>query len=650
MNGRIMMKKLITMCGLSLMVLISAGQLAARRLINFEVSVREKVSGSDDNFVLIDKREFQVVEGMKTTGFMGNFTLDLTATCDDSGQFVCNFSMYTIGSKPQSYFKQFTSGPGGVYFIDNVRVKDGLVFRVGISPLSLEGTEVDIENCNYDPMYGKDWAMDPSANFDLYFVPRSLADSHWGIAKDYLEENYRRNKSMMRLGFPGKISYFLSPCPIPQMIWDERMGYSIDPMRANCFALYGHNANTVDAIPAVLVQIYRYFGYAPPMLAEGLAAYFDAPHYYARMLKNKDRLPGLNSLYKSSDYFMIPGTDGLAAASSFAKYLIDVYGLEKYRKLYDRATDLNVPDQLENIYGHTAADLEVQWLNVLDTISYSVTELRAIYENELLIFRRQNGDIFLKDLMNHMNSYYDSVYAISDYAWFTYMDGDYSASAKAYEQMMKLEPGKTYNLMLYGNIMMMQGNYDSAMTMYHRTLATDSTVKEALYKIGESWYWLNQSDSVRYYLQLDINEDQSQLSRSSSAVILGEMALRQGDTTSAREYYQKAQNFMGQIMQGGRDNSAFLIRMGEAYLGLYLCGDTVAEKAAMFLESADFYNIDPLSVLYDVRVTYSLGLLNDMLGNREKALEYYKRALENPMSDDWRRRFEKYIITPFKGY
>ncbi len=634
-----------------LLCLVCMGLSAHARadLINLEITVRERVIDNDTTYSLIEKRQLQIREGIKTTAFMVNFTLDITAVYNDTGFFECNFSLFTLGPQTQTFFKKFRSNPGGVYFLENVKGKKNTVYRIGISPLSVEQT-ASASVCRFDYREDGIWEFDPAAHFELYFVPKSLGDARWNLIREFIEKNYRNFKDAFQIDFPGKINYFLAPCNLPEVNWDPRMGYAIDPPRSNCFVIYSHDVNTVDPIPAQLVRIYRYLGYAPPMLAEGMAAYFDFPHFYARKLQETAELPDLDAMVKSVDYYDLPDLNNITAASSFVKYLLDIYGYARFADLYGRATDVSLPDDVFAVYEKSLDELETEWRDMLDTISFSFELVQYYYDRDRYIYRWSSMEMFLTTMHEKADSYSDSTFVFYEDGWNRYMRGEYQTARERFETVLGLEPSKPLHLVIFGNLLLIDGRYDSARTMYHRMLAIDSTALAGLYKLGESYYWQDNTDSAMYYLRQNLSEDQSQLTRSSSALLLGEFALRQGDTAAAAEYYTQARSFMEQIYASGRTNPSYLLRLGQADLGLALCGEETLTSARGFLESAQFFEIYPRRVIFITRILRELGRVADLMGRRDTALEYYQQALTYPLPPAFEEQVREYIREPFTGF
>ncbi len=608
------------------------------------------MAGDDGSFVLIEKKNYPIDEGVKNTSFIVNFTLDLTMDYNDSGYFDCQLSLFTLGPLSQTFFKQFQSEPGGVYFISNIRGKENVEYRVGISPVSIDTAGASDEECGYDFRQDGVWNFDPSAHFDFYFVPQSLADARWNLLRDFMEKNFKDYKELFQIAFPGKINCFLSPCILPQVTWDRRMGFAIDPPRSNCFVLYTHDHNTVDPVPAYLLRIYRFLGYAPPLLAEGMAAYFEFPHFYGKELRQSDQLPPVSMLLKSVDYYSLPGHNNISAASSFVKYLIDTYGLSKFKQLYKYSSDLKIENQFQEIYEKPLAELESGWHELLDTVTFSRGIIQYFYEKEMYINREDGMDLFLGELKQKMQTYTDTNFVYSQEAWNMYMRGDYDPSRTLYESLINISPTNSNYLIIYGNLLLIDGQYDSAVVMYNRLLAIDSTIKTALNKMGQTFYWQENLDSAQIYFLRDIDEDPSQLSQASSAIMLGELALAEGDTSVASDYYNHALASMEQIYQFGKSWPAYLLRIGQAHMGLAMCGEDNLGKAKSYLESALYFEVHPTRTIFITRILKELGKLADLENQREDALAYYQKALSYPLPPAFEREVREYVTEPFTGY
>lgn len=641
--------------GIVLLVFVMAAiflssEVLAGRMINLDVTVREKQAGDSGQYIVIEKKPLQIQEGTKTTCFIVNFTLDLTVLRSDSGFFDCEFSLTTLGPQPQAIVKEFRCLPGGVYFVDDVRGKNNTLYRVAIAPISVDSTETDAAECDFDFHQEGVWNLDPSGNFYLYFVPKSLADARWNLIKEFMETGFRLFKKSFGLEYSVHTNFFLSPCRLQGVVWDKRMGYAIDPVRSNGFVMYGHGLNTVDPIPACLIQAYHCLGYAPPVLAEGMAGYFEAVHYYAQQAKGKGQLPSLSKLYKSVDYYALPRLDNLTAAASFVRYLLDTYGLDKFLSFYRSATDLTIADRMQAIYGKSPDELEKEWHHLLDTTTYSFNQMKYFYVQERWLYREKGMKTFLAEMKSRMRSYKDSVYVMSEEGSYQYLKGQYKEAQADYQDMIRLLPNSSEYRIFYGNLLMVDGEYDSAAVIFRQALLIDTTAKLALNRLAENFYWQNALDSAEVYYRRDVEGDQSLMNQVASAIALGELALIKHDSVAATEQYRHALKCMNKIAQYGLTDPTFLMRFGQSHLGLAMCGKSQLKSAQSYLESALYFEVHPMRPVFVTRILLELGKLADLQGYRNEAVDYYKQALTFPIQPAMAKQIETYLKTPFRGF
>jgi tetratricopeptide (TPR) repeat protein len=625
-------------------------QADAARRIQCEVTVRERQSTKDEKQTLIEKRDFAILEGVKTTTFLVNFTLDLTVRYNDSGRFDCEFAVYTLPPQTQTFFKKFTSDAGGAYFLDDIVGKEGSIYRISLSPLGVDSNGIDPASCNYDFRKDGVWDFDPSAHSDFYFISKSLADARWNQLRDFVEQGHKEFKSRFQFIFPGKTNYFLSPCALPQVLWDPRLGYAIDPSRGNCFTLYSAEQNTVDPMPTLLLQIYRHMGYAPPILAEGLAGYLDFPHYYAMKLRAVNKMPPLSGMLKSVDYYNLPELENLSAAASFVKYIIDVYTYNRFDRLYHMATDLTIKDAFKTVYNKPLETLETEWHQMLDTLTFKNGQYRYFYEREQFLNRRQGMAMFLKEYMARISNRTDSLYAFSENGWNHYMQGNYDSARVYFDRLITLAPNNGSYLLTMGNLLVIAGQYDSARVMLRRALASDTSNQTGIFKIGETFYWQNNMDSAQAYFLRDVKEDKSPLSQAVSHIELGEMVLGKGDSSAAKDHFARAIGAMQNVLPMGPAEPAYLLRLGQAQMGFDLANQAPLTDARTTLESALFFETQPTRTVFITRILFELGRVADLEGKRQEALSYYQRALAMPLQADFAAQIRQYVAKPFTGF
>ena len=106
-----------------------------------------------------------------------------------------------------------------------------------------------------------------------------------------------------------------------------------------------------------------------PGLIEGLAVAIDWPGNYERMTPHEAVrvLQGMGAQPKIANliglqFFSVSSASGYTTAGSFLRFLLDAYGAEKLRAVYHSGGDF------EHVYDRPLADLERDWLAMLETI------------------------------------------------------------------------------------------------------------------------------------------------------------------------------------------------------------------------------------------------------------------------------------------
>ena len=309
----------------------------AENAVKCEFSVYQTDSLKGDVLLLADTSDF--VKGVPATGFLLSFSVDLEVQEIDSTRCIFIMHVITLGPPANTYSRSFTVEYGLPARLNNIKGKLETNYNLVITPL--EKTDVDTSECNFYHNRQGDFKFNPTANMDIYFVPNSLGDYYWNLVKGLHESEYRQFKSLFNLNLPGKHKLFLCPCPLSSVIWDSRFGQMSDPTRNNSFGLFTRGLNSADPFVVLHTSILRQFGYAPPFLSEGWAGYLSFAFYDMKNIVKENKNVPVTYLLNTYNYLQASPTLADRTASSFVKFLIDQYGFDKFRKLYEISDDLN---------------------------------------------------------------------------------------------------------------------------------------------------------------------------------------------------------------------------------------------------------------------------------------------------------------------
>lgn len=448
-------------------------------MVLLDIKVEEGKKGKAESFKLIDQGTVELYDSIETSSFLGNFTLSAEPTTFDSINLTLAVSLFTLGPDIQSLFKEYLLKTGEETALPELRVKDDILFRVKIVP-HITGEETN--GCNLNTKDAEKWYSDPSTHFYYHYIPETLPDYHWNMNKGVLEDFY--HKIWDRFGFwdPEKIDYFLVPCELKEIYWDKRYGQGLDPTKRKVYVIYNQNTRTVDGPGVGMFLFYKYWGYVPAMVVEGAAGNIGLAHYQAQKLKKRGMLFNLKELEISKDYKSKPKEIAFYEASSFIKYLVDTYGLGKFKRFYEQVTDLTFEQALFKIYERKLPQLEKEWLAYLDTFKELEGNL-AFYVSLRTQYRHYTEAIeLLNDLLGMSEN---KAGYLSDLGGIHYTLGDYQKAREYYLKLLDLKPENPLFTCVLGNSYNLLGDYGQAESLYVKAIGLDSNYITPLLKLGE---------------------------------------------------------------------------------------------------------------------------------------------------------------------
>ncbi|MFH2035804.1 MAG: hypothetical protein ABIJ45_05320 [Candidatus Zixiibacteriota bacterium] len=608
--------------------------------VQFEITVRQKPVGYDKYFEIV-RDTFNVLEGQKSSGFVTNMNLDIELLKMDSQSVTINTFLTTVGKDIYHKSDKYKIEYNLPARFENIPGKKGSVYQLLISPRQRIAIDT---SCTYQTGDNQQFTISPSPNFDIHYVPYSLGEFHWTNVRTYLEEDFELFRKAFDIQISNKINVYLVPCPSNSIVWDRRFGYSLTPGRKNVYAIYNHNFASIDAILPNLMILYHSWGYAPPLLAEGIASYFDFPQYKMKKLKNAGEIPSLNDLLTSAGYFSADPSKSEIVAASFCKYLADAYGVNKIKELYNISDDLNIKKNLELLYERPLNDLQTEWLNYVDTLRIK-RELYDHYTRKASILYRSNEQIeYLVKMAESDTTRYDSVDTWSKLATVYYQYGEFYKAIDGYKLLMKLDrPTPLFKLIL-GNLYMINGAYDSAYAILDTVYREDST--RATAKLLQAQIEALRGDTAR---ALEIAEsyfpkEQTAGGKTEFLLFLGDILNTPGtymDTSKAQGYFKDALTWSKDMMTQVPNEPAHKLRAGMACLGLKRYAEAQGYlEVSLFTEKRTYFL---------ARTLLNMGNLFDATGNHDRAIDYYREALELPLADFDRIACLYYIDHPYKN-
>ncbi|SYZ72694.1 hypothetical protein TRIP_C20809 [Candidatus Zixiibacteriota bacterium] len=605
------------------------------RGVEFELIVRQKPAEIDKYFE-VARDTVQVITGKKLHTFMVNFRLDLDVPQADSQSALFTADLVTVGVTPFNYAKQYRVEYNLSARIENIPGKNGSIYQLLISPRGL--VDISAPPCEYDPDLTDQFTTEPSANFQIYCVPNSLADYRWNNIKNYLETEYTRFRSAFDFNSPGQMNLFLLPCPSSSVNWDKRFGYMLDPGRGSIYTIYNHGYISTDAMLPNMLKLLRIWGYAPPFVVEGLAGYFEFWPYEMKKIAREGKIPEIKNILTTEGYYAIDPVTAEITAGSFMKFIADKYGMNAVRRIYKESDDLTLANNLQKICQISLDSLQAEWTHYVDTLELNRRQFDFYAARAGATFRIDQQIEYYREMTKYDSNRADSIDTWKKLAAVCYQFGRYYDALDGYRLLVKLDSARSIYYQILGNLYLIDGQYDQAWSALDTVLLKDSTYATARLLQAKITAIRGDTAGAIRIAEKVYDIEKSVPGKIEFLLFMGKMEGSPGvwrDTAKAENHFSEALGMTLQMMAQIPDDPTYKIRAGLASLGLH-----EYDKAGQYLDVAYFTE---QRSYYLGEVLLALGNLEDLQGKRKAATEYYQQGLRLPLAVYQRDLCTKYI-------
>jgi len=607
--------------------------------IRFELIVRQKPAGMDKHFE-ITRDTVEVVQGGRQYCFLVNFGLDIELVDFDTSFVEFTAHLVTVGKTPHTDAERFRIEYNLPGRLENIPGKNGSYYQLLISPR--ERVAINTA-CPIRVDSAGQFATEPSAYFDIYYVPGTLGDFRWTAVKAYLEVEYQYFRQLFHFESPGKLKYYLCPCPLDEIRWDKRFGYAIDPGRLQVFALYSPEFISSEAILTNMTRLMRQWGYAPPILVEGLAGQFEFIPYESKKLLRENKFPPLKTLLTTSGYYKADAESAELAAASFVKYLLETYTLGKFQQLYELSDDLTLPLYFEEIYGQPLDSLEQGWRQYIDTVGLRRTMFEHYSRRAGALYKMDKQLEYFEAMTEYDKTRGDSIATGNDLSLAYYHAGRYYDAEKGYLKLLEIDSSRALYWQIIGNLRLINGDYDRALTALEKAFLSDSV-------FATSYLLTARIRAIRGDTAAAIKLAEEYYPRESSTpgkieflLFLGSLYGEPGenyDSVKARRCNADALAWTKEVLAKAPTDASYLFRAGQALSGL---GEYA--EAERMLQGALYLETRAYHLGY---ITLELGRLYDAVGKRDLALEYYQNCLVRPAAVWHHDLCRRYLDEPYR--
>lgn len=603
----------------ALIGLIAVASAAADNGVRCKLEVHLWDDATDANVLLYaDTADF--LQGLNVTGFMVGLSVDIEVTSIDTSVVGMIVHVHTFAQQPSRGARNFQVEYGLPARIGDLAGKNDRLYRLTITPL--EAVSIDPERCRFSHYAIEDFSVDPAAHVNIYYVPQTLGDFHWNSIKGMMEEEYDNFSRMTNFTMPGKYLLYLCPCKINTVIWEDRFGMMIDPVRSTMFSIYDKSYNSTYPFMISQAATYKNYGYAPSFLADGFANYLSFAIHDIRKLKEQNALVPIDSLLSTYSYFQADPRVAEASCATFVRYLVDQYRIGPFLELYRAADDLNLRETIVETYGKSIEELETGWRNYLDTVSISFGQYGyyTIQAETML-----NYDLALeysRAMAPMATTLLDTLEVLRQLTRVGFFKGEYYAAIEDQKVMLGYTDSLSQEWMKLAAYRMMVGEYEAAEADLTRALELDSA--NSLVQFNMAMNRLSQADTVgaRELFATVVEAGGARGGLIESRIMLAHLLARsdnEEDKALAITHYNAVAAAMATQDTKHNPSPSQSMWFGIAYSGM---GDTgTAEEylqTALFLETREFY-IGMINLW--------LGKVAAVRGEPAVARDYYQRVL-----------------------
>lgn len=464
----------------------------------------------------------------------------------------------------------------------------------------------------------------------LFYVPRCIA---------YFERVDKNLKEPFAMYYPGKTGTDFYEERIPGVYWDPVFPVSFDP--ASRKISFAYNPGAFPPLATVLsVQLfYQKWRYAHPFIVWGVAGYFEESHFYAAKKLGNNEMVDPSEYFKPRSQWEGEPADYLPFMGSFCRFLIERYGVGKFKDFYQSSTDLtDIKTAIFEHFGVSYETIRDDWIRMLEKHYPTASQVGYYADMQFSLlgdYDRALQFFAYMYLYNQNKPDYGLRMAVC-----LYNLGDYRKASEVYERIIEINGDTAERRYLLGNAYYSMGEYDKAEKQYERALELDSMYSQAYFKLGDIYLRFDQAKKAREMLRYA-------LGWAPEGGIYSEIYFRWGDSYRRLKEYDTADSlyelglyYAKTKVAAQPDIPVFRMLLAEAFIN--------SNQPDSALVQLDYLKEGENRAYYIGRTYLNLGKAYDLLGNHDQARTYYKKVQETNSAAYHKKEAKGYEKKPFK--
>jgi hypothetical protein len=235
------------------------------------------------------------------------------------------------------------------------------------------------------------WALSESQHFKFYYMPGTAAERDLPRLAVLAQTALDRITTVLSMNLDGQMSIYF----VPRIFWQGGAAYAdkvllISYLDRNytgveTWTYFTHEGT--HALAQDLIQPKDNGGGPDGVLVEGLAVWATGGHYrlepldeWAAVIAASDRYIPLSEL-RAGPFYDFQHEISYLEGGSFVKFLIERYGLDRFKELYGQATGDVAHDEalVHSLYDSDYAGLEQEWLDYLAGLNPTPEQARTLW-------------------------------------------------------------------------------------------------------------------------------------------------------------------------------------------------------------------------------------------------------------------------------
>ncbi|WP_035290974.1 hypothetical protein [Clostridium sp. KNHs214] len=236
----------------------------------------------------------------------------------------------------------------------------------------------------------KNWITRETENYIFHYNKESVAERNIENIINTQESCNKYITKVLGIKLDKKINYFLcaSREEVGELYGDNDPCNGFARMPNEIYAVYNENIKCIGCHEDAHIISYTIARPKQAFIREGLAMYFDKMWWgiwneaWVKYYIDNNKLPDICHMMDDNNFFEYSCEFTYPLAGAFIQYLINTYGIERFKKLYKNLEE-DAFGPFNKFYGINLGDIEKEFIDYISHMKINEKVIEAI-EKELM--------------------------------------------------------------------------------------------------------------------------------------------------------------------------------------------------------------------------------------------------------------------------